>query len=215
MGREDRKGKRKLREQFTKRRIPSLGYYYIVTDADETEKNYLEGLRDSIPKELNGKIVIKVAKSRTVDLIDKCKSEAALNPQYSEPWIVFDRDQVKDFDGIIQRAQNEGIHVGWSNPCVEIWFNAYFGNMPNYTDSVTCCNEFEKVFKKKTGQKYEKSSKDIYKKLNEHGNQDAAIKIAKRKRMELKEKGLTKPSKMIPCTTVDILVNEIMSKVRK
>ena len=215
MSREDRKGKRKLREQFTKRRTPSLGYYYIVTDADETEKNYLEGLRDSIPDELNGKIVIKVAKSRTVDLIDKCKSESALYPQYSEPWIVFDRDQVKDFDGIIQRAKKEGIRVGWSNPCVEIWFNAYFGNMSNHVDSVTCCKEFEKVYKKRTGQKYEKSSKDIYKKLNEHGNQYTAIKISEQKRKELKEIGLTKPSKMIPCTTVDILVNEFMSKVGK
>lgn len=28
----DRSGKRKTREQFSKRRIPELGYYFIVTD---------------------------------------------------------------------------------------------------------------------------------------------------------------------------------------
>lgn len=38
MGREDRSGKRKSREQSRKRRVPELGYYYIVTDTDQTEK---------------------------------------------------------------------------------------------------------------------------------------------------------------------------------
>lgn len=56
MGREERRGKRKSREQSRKTRIPELGYYYIVTDTDQTEKNYLEGLRDSIPEELKGRL---------------------------------------------------------------------------------------------------------------------------------------------------------------
>lgn len=55
----DRNGKRKTREQLSKRRVPELGYYFIVTDTKETEQNYLLGLRDSIPKELQGKLVIK------------------------------------------------------------------------------------------------------------------------------------------------------------
>lgn len=112
MGREDRRGKRKSREQARKRRVPKLGYYYIVTDTDQTEKNYLEGLRNSIPEELKGKIVIKVTKSRTVDLVKTCKEGASLYPQYSEPWIILDRDQVKDSDGIIKNAQQSGIHAG-------------------------------------------------------------------------------------------------------
>ena len=45
MGRGDRWGNRKSREQYRKRGVPELGYYYIVTDTDQTEKNYLEGLR--------------------------------------------------------------------------------------------------------------------------------------------------------------------------
>lgn len=61
----DRSGKRKTREQLSKRRVPELGYYFIVTDTKETEQNYMLGLRDSIPKELQGKLVIKVCKWRT------------------------------------------------------------------------------------------------------------------------------------------------------
>ena len=35
---------------MVKRRVPELGYYFIVTDTEETEQNYMYGLRDSIPK---------------------------------------------------------------------------------------------------------------------------------------------------------------------
>ena len=52
MDRAERNGKRKTRDQLTKRRVPELGYYFIVTDTEETEQNYMYGLRDSIPKEL-------------------------------------------------------------------------------------------------------------------------------------------------------------------
>lgn len=214
MGREDRLGKRKSREHSRKRRVPELGYYYIVTDTDQTEKNYLEGLRDSIPEELKGKLVIKVSKSRTVDLVKTCKESASLYPQYCEPWIVFDRDQVKDFDGIIKNAEQSGIHAGWSNPCLEIWLYAYFGNMPNIRDSVSCCNRFATEYERKTGQKYDKAEKDLYKKLCEVGNEENAVKIAQQKRKQCIENGLLIPSEMVPCTMVDRLINEIRQKLK-
>ena len=81
-----------------------------------------------------------------------------MEPQYGEPWIVFDRDRVIHFDQIIENAKQEGVNVGWSNPCIEIWFDAYFGRMHGYQDSVTCCREFANTFEKKTGQEYKKSS---------------------------------------------------------
>jgi hypothetical protein len=115
-----RTGQRKRREQLSKRRTPKLGYYFIITDTKETEQNYMHGLRDSIPKELQGKLVIKVSQTSTANLVDEAKSLAALQPQYGEPWIIFDRDQVKNFDEIIYKAESENINVGWSNPCIEI-----------------------------------------------------------------------------------------------
>lgn len=100
----DRSGQRKTREQLSKRCVPELGYYFIVTDTKETEQNYMIGLRDAIPKELQGKLVIKVCKAKTVELVSEALNMASLQPQYGEPWIVFDRDQVKDFDKIIATA---------------------------------------------------------------------------------------------------------------
>jgi hypothetical protein len=179
-----RTGQRKRREQLSKRRTPKLGYYFIITDTKETEQNYMHGLRDSIPKELQGKLVIKVSQTSTANLVDEAKSLAALQPQYGEPWIIFDRDQVKNFDEIIYKAESENINVGWSNPCIEIWFSAYFSTMPTYQDSVTCCSGFGTTFEKGTRQKYKKSDRQIYNKLCKYGDERQAITIAKQKLKE-------------------------------
>ena len=71
MPKPERNGNRKTREQLSKRRIPKLGYYFIVTDTKETEQNYMHGLRDSIPQELRGNLVIKVIKTKTKNLVEE------------------------------------------------------------------------------------------------------------------------------------------------
>lgn len=214
MAKADRKGKRKRRDSFRKR-IPDLGYYFIVTDTKETEGNYMYGLRDSLPKDLQGRIVIKVSKAKTDKLVSACKEQAALEPQYGEPWIIFDRDQVVCFDQIIEAAEQEGINAGWSNPCIEIWFDAYFGKMHSYQDSVTCCREFANIFEKKTGQEYKKSSSQIYSMLNRYGNEKEAVKIADSRLTQYLRDGLDRPSEMCPCTTVYRLIDEIKGKIER
>lgn len=215
MARTERNGKRKTRDQITKRRIPELGYYFIVTDTEETEKNYMYGLRNSIPEELRDKLVIKVVRTKTENLVNEAIDLLSLNPQYGEIWIIFDRDQVHNFDEIIRQAEEKGINVGWTNPCIEAWFNAYFGAMPTYQDSVSCCKGFEKAFKYASNQKYSKSDSAIYEKLNRFGDEEKAIKIAQQKLEEHKANCKDKPSEMCPCTTVHCLVKEIKSKITK
>lgn len=214
MAKVERNGKRKTRDELSTQRIPELGYYFIVTDTKETEQNYMFGLRDSIPPSLQGKLVIKVVKTKTKDLVDEARNLASLNPQYGEPWIVFDRDQVVDFNEIITRAKACGINVGWSNPCIEEWFCAYFGTMPAYADSVACCNGFAKTFERVSGQKYIKSDPEVYDKLNRFGDECKAIHIAQRKLEQHLRDGNCKPSEMAPCTTVHHLVGEIKSKMK-
>ena len=110
---DSRAGKRRDRNKRVGARVPELGYYLIVTDTEETEKNYFEGLRDSIPMELKDRLVIKVEKARTVELVRKALEMTGQESQYRIPWIVFDRDQVKDFDEIIQTAEKSGVGAGW------------------------------------------------------------------------------------------------------
>ncbi len=59
-----RNGQRQSRDQLSRHRTPELGYYFIVTDTKETEQNYIYKLRDSVPENLIGKLVIKVNKTR-------------------------------------------------------------------------------------------------------------------------------------------------------
>ncbi len=215
MGKEDRRGKRKLRGQFGNKRVPELGYYYIVTDTDQTEKNYLEGLKSALPSHIRDKIVIKVEYASTSELVAKCRNGASLHPQHSEPWIVFDCDRVVDFDKIIEEAKNSGIHVGWSNPCFEIWLYAYFGEMPTHYDSVSCCKKFAYLYEKKTSQEYKKSFKNLYSKLKQYGDEAKAISIAKQKYNEQIREENSIPSKMFSCTTMHLLIGEIQQKIEE
>ena len=213
MSKSIRNGRRKPREQASKPRIPTHGYYFIVTDTNETEQNYMYGIKDSIPKELQDRLVIRVKKTKTKKLVAEALELASLHPQYGEIWIVFDRDQIQDFDEIIDEAQRKKISVGWTNPCIEEWFSAYLGEMPTCSGSVDCCKQFEELFKKKTGQTYKKEDKKIYMKLLEYGDEGKAIAIARQKIGEHTRNGIIKPSQMCPATQLHNLVEEIKAKV--
>lgn len=209
MSKAERNGDRKRRDNKQK---PRLGYYVIVTDTKETEKNYFEGLRNSFSKELQRHIVIRVKKASTRNLISTCIEEASSDPQYRQPWIIFDRDQVGNFDEIIETAHNNNINVGWSNPCIEIWFEAYFGKMGAYIDSVKCCEGFSKKYKNVSKENYEKADADIYNKLNRYGDENGAITRSKERFECHQNNGTTKPSGMNPCSTLHIIVEELTSK---
>ena len=186
-------------------------FYFIVTDTVETEKNYLIGLRQSLPEELQGRLVIKVLTTKTEDLISACE-EADIDPQYRQRLIAFDRDRVVNFDKIVEDATSKGIRVGWSNPCIEIWFSAYFGKMPAVQESVACWKGFAEQFEKKTGHNYSKSDHQIYAILNKYGKEADAIKCAECRYQNHLRSGTSMPSKMCPCTTVHWLVDEIRKK---
>ncbi len=212
---DQRAGKRRDRNQRVGTRIPELGYYLIVTDTEETEKNYFEGLRDSIPEELKDRLVIKVERVKTVELVKRAMELTDAESQYRIPWIVFDRDQVKDFDEIIRLAEKNDINAGWSNPCFEIWMYAYFGEMPAIRESYTCCDRFAEKFEKVTGQKYLKKDRNIYRKLVQYGDGEKAVQVAKRCYKKCIEEGKNKPSEMWPASMVQSLVEEIQRKVER
>lgn len=52
MARKDRMGNRKTREQRSKRRVPEMGYYLVVTDTEATERCFFDGLHDSLPTDM-------------------------------------------------------------------------------------------------------------------------------------------------------------------
>ena len=213
MAKEDRNGDRIPRSKRKPFMVPELGYYLIVTDTEATEKCFFNGLCNSLPESIKGKLVIKVIEAKkTGSLLEECINSVSQSPQYRVPWIVFDRDQVPNFDDIIKEAERKGINTGWSNPCFEIWLYAYWGSMPPIEESKKCCSEFNKEYKKKTGKEYRKSNKHIYAEIYRTGDERIAIKIAQKKFKEHIRNGKEQPSVMCPCTTVYKLVSEIKRK---
>lgn len=209
----NRNGNRKRRSESGERKL-RLGYYYIVSDTKETEKNYFEGLRDSIPQELRGHIKIEVKDGvNTKDLLQVCLDESSVIPQYAELWIVLDRDEVPRFDDLVSEAKRRGVNVAWSNPCFEIWMDAYFESMRNFSNAAACTRAFGATYKKATGREYNKNDKDIYKQLTKHGKEEMALSRATKKLVEHKRNCKNTPSEMCPGTTVHELVGEIKSKV--
>lgn len=206
---ENRRNGKMRRRSETIPRQTELGYYIVFTDTQETEKNYLTGLKNSLPAEIRDRMTVRVIPQKTCDLVKSAIDESNKDSQYREIWIVLDRDKVTDFDKIISEAKDNGINVGWSNPCIETWFFAYFGSMPHYESSTQCCEKFEEKFKHIVGIKYDKADDRIYGKLVKHGNESKAIEIAQKKIKYHHDKGNYIPSQMCPCTTLVNLVTEI------
>lgn len=208
-----RAGKRKDRNAELGKRVPNLGYYLIVTDTRCTEQNYFLGLRDSIPEAVRNHLVIRVEEAKTTQQLLQYTIELRENlSQYCQPWIVFDRDEVPDFDNMIQNSQKRGIQVGWSNPCFEIWFHAYFGSMPVFMNSQACWKAISVTLQKRTGKKYIKNDPAIYRKLSESGDVHTAIRIAKKRYEEFIEANI-QPSRADSVTTAYQLVEEILEKI--
>ena len=189
------------------------GAYLIVTDAEKTEKNYFEGIKNIIPDNLKNDLQIKIYSNKALSkIIDFAAEERNKDERFRDIWLVFDRDEVKNFDKLIEEAKENKMNVGWSNPCFEIWLISYFKNLENIPNSKKCCKTFEKIFKENTGKKYKKSEEKIYNILYEKGDENRAIERAREKYHQVR-KDYSQPSKMIGCTTVYKLVEELKKKM--
>lgn len=185
--------------------------YLVVTDAKGTERHYLNGLKKSLPADLQRKLTIDVFQTNNpADFITECKTKQRQNPMYLEhTWIVFDYDERPQFNAIIMDATKEGLSVGWSNPCIEVWFSAYFGDLCGETSSQRCQDTFKIVFNQQTKCTYTKGDDMIYIRLLKKGDEMKAIERAEKKYQEHKGNGITSPSKMCPCTSIHRLIKEI------
>ena len=189
------------------------GAYLIVTDTEKTEKYYFEGIKNIIPDSLKNDLQIKIYSNKALSkIIDFAAEQRNKDERFRDIWLVFDRDEIKNFDKLIEEAKENKMNVGWSNPCFEIWLMSYFQNPKNINDSQKCCETFEKIFKENTSKKYKKSEEKIYNILCENGDENKAIQRAREKYYQVR-KEYSQPSKMIGCTTIYKLVEELKKKM--
>lgn len=147
------------RKREDRKKIPlKTGAYLIVTDAEKTEKNYFEGIKSTIPEILKNDLQIKIFSNKSLaKIIDFAAEERNKDERFRDVWLIFDRDEVKNFDTLIEEEK-------------------------------------------------------IYNILLEFGEEEKAIEKARVKYHTSKEEYRI-PSKMIGCTTVYKLVEELKSKI--
>lgn len=99
MSEAERNGHRRSRDARVDRCNLRLGNYLIITDAKKTEKLYMQGLKESLPKSVRNQLQIKVVTDIATDkLVEKACSLRSKSSVYCDTWIVFDRDLVPNFD---------------------------------------------------------------------------------------------------------------------
>lgn len=198
------------REQGTRAHIVK---FLIVCEGEKTEPNYFRAFteRRSEVKE------IKVAGCgcSTCQLINEAKKiqeklEHERQVPFDRVWLVFDKDEFKDFNKAIADAKKEGMNCAWSNQAFELWYVLHFQYLDTGVDRKQYIGMIEdkvrKASKSKTF-KYKKNDVGFYQILQEHGDEEQAIKRAQKLRKIRGEK--KNYATHNPRTEVDLLVDEL------
>lgn len=214
----NRAGKKHKRKEGTKKVEP--GNYLIVTEGTETEVNYFNNIRDKINQRYRSNIIVDSIKIKvegtarsTMVLVNEAIKKRSLN-NYSDVWVVFDKDDNKDFDEAISYAKKNGLHVAWSNESFELWILLHFQDLKTACSRDDYMNKLSNHFKnlELNNGTYNKNIKDIFDITV--SNIDKAIKRSEKLINEYKSNGIVSPNRMNPGTTVQDLVNELIEYVR-
>ena len=198
------------REQGTRGKIVR---FLIVCEGKKTEPNYFKAFTErwSEVKEVN----VKGCGCSTCQLINEAKKiqenlEHERQVSFDRVWLVFDKDEFKDFNKAIEDAKKEGMNCAWSNQAFELWYVLHFQYLDTGVDRKQYIEMIEdkvmKASKSKTF-KYKKNDEGFYQILQKHGDEEQAIKRAQRLRGS--HEGKVDYAAHNPRTEVDLLVDEL------
>ena len=201
--------------------------FLIVCEGKKTEPNYFRALIDDCKSQNNG---AKIDKQRTkVSLVTKIDEGAGgtgklvektkkLKEEYKHKqqihfdrvWLVFDKDEFKDFNKAIEDAKKEKMNCAWSNQAFELWYVLHFQCLVTGVDRKQYIEMIEDKVRKASKSKkfkYKKNDEGFYQILQEHGDEKQAVKRAQRLRgIRGEEKNYAAHN---PRTEVDLLVDEL------
>ena len=198
-------------------RKPKANSFLIVTEGKRTEPLYFKGMQQLIKEKTGGNIEVVEAPvieirgegcgtGKLIEITDRLVKEARII--YQNVWVVFDKDDFRDFDQAISTGEEKGNKIAWSNQSFEYWLYLHFC----YSDSALHRDEWraklDEIFRKYKigGGKYRKNDTHIYQLVKD--GVDTAIANAE-KQMAGYEKSGKKPSEYDPGTTVYKLVKEL------
>jgi len=182
-------------------------YFLIVCEGEKTEPNYFKSFKKFLPPNM---MIIHGEGRNTLSLIDEAEK---LFKDYNfsgniidEIWVVFDRDSFNadNFDNAIHRANNLRFHCAYSNEAFELWYILHF----EYKQNAASRDDYKSILTKYLNFDYKKNDPGMYYNLKDTGNQEQAIKWAKKLLRDHNSKNIP-PSKANPCTTVFALVERL------
>ncbi len=201
-------------------------FYLIVCEGEKTEPNYFESLKISLPKgvlELTS-IDIDGTGKNTLSIIDEAiklrdKYEEKYLRKIDKVWAVFDKDSFpsKNFNNAINKGENlrPKINCAWTNEAFELWYLLHF----NYYNTGISRHQYQKLIEREVNQasgsnsfRYVKNSKEMFFLLNKYGNQEHAIRNAKKLEELYSDKSYSNHN---PCTKVHKLINELNELTEK
>jgi hypothetical protein len=199
---------KKVRTKTTDERI------LIVCEGTRTEPNYFAGFQKELrSREIARKVYLKIEPAGMVSLslVKEAIRLRDLDGEYDQVWCVFDRDLKKEnnnqqnFNAAIHLADKNSINLAVSNDAFELWFLLHY----EYYSSQTHRTELRKKLSGRLGEKYGKSSDDMYEKLKD--KQTDAIKYAEKLWSNCQENYNTNPSTTV-FKLVEVLNNFLKNK---
>ena len=195
----------------TSRKAPSLyrridtrktrDSFLIVCEGEKTEPNYFRKFHGPIDVRVEGTgcNTISLVK-KAVEIRDQRQQEGE---EYDQVWCVFDKDSFpdKDFNDAITLAKKYKIKSAYSNEAFELWYLLHFG----YHQAATSRHDYGRMISGKLNFSYRKNHSEMYEILE--STQNDAIRNATQL---LQSYDSHNPAKNNPCTTVHILVQELL-----
>lgn len=191
-------------------RKPRCETFLIVSEGAETEPYYFEGLVRSLVGTVPEEVEIEGAGRVTTSLVEWVAKKVNRSPRnYDNVWVVFDRDDFESFDEAVSAAMRYGFRAAWSNEAFEYWLCLYLGRYDSALSRGDWADILDTAFRKAGHGSFEKNREDIFSVLDELGDHEMAKRFARSAREQYGAGAL--PSRCNPCTTVDLLVEQLES----
>ncbi len=166
----------------------------IVCEGAATEPNYFRAFR------LPSVEVVGTGKNTRSVVEDAIR----LREGHEQVWCVFDRDSfpAQRFNEAIEMAKRAGFQVAYSNEAFEIWYLLHF----DFHTSALSRRLYAEKLTERFGRPYAKNDATIFEALRDR--QPQAIKNARKLLAGYPDHN---PEKDNPCTTVHLLVEELLA----
>ncbi len=186
-------------------------YILIICEGEKTEPNYFKAINRILPKNIV-EISIHGEGANTLSLVEKAQqlrdNRKTRDIQFDQVWIVFDRDSFSadNFNNAIHKAESLEMRCAWSNEAFEFWYILHF----EFRDTGMVRDDYKAKLSSPEllNESYRKNDSDMYEKLRTKGNQEQAIKWAKKLHEHFQESD-TPPANSNPCTTIYELIEEL------